>query len=567
MGEYSVMTPRIEVPTFVIGAASSRRLWFALLGATWALTSGPAFAAPPSPFADTFEQSTGVVLAQESMDDLFGDDTSTNESSDSAPAANPATPATDDGSDVAPSSASEMTSDEAVAAPHETALTPTSTGQPPDTEDDELFEDEKPQETAASGMANAEPQTTAAPSVKVSGFVQNVLGYTYSDPDHLSKFNIHSKVKLNGRFNQRVKWQIGGDLRYDPNYDFNNFYSDRVRHNQTVVGYVDETFIDIDADAWDFRLGRQHIIWGEMVGLFFADVVSALDLREFVLPDFELLRIPQWAVRAEYFQGDFHADFIFLPYVTGNEAGKFGADYYLFPVKLPTGVTPEFRKDKMPHEVGADSGYGARGSYLVDGWDLAMFYYTSPDRNQALERHLDISGPVPDLVFFPRHNRIHQFGATLAKDLGSVVLKAEAVETKNRQISLVSVFDVDGLEKSDELRYVLGADWSANGQTVNLQFFQTWLQDHQPDMIFRELESGMSVLLTTTRLDPNITPEILWIRSLNRNEWLLEIKASWNVSNHWRAVLGADIFEGPPTGLLGEFDAQDRVYYELRYTF
>ena len=55
-----------------------------------------------------------------------------------------------------------------------------------------------------------------------------------------------------------------------------------------------------------------------MVGLFFGDVVSALDLREFVLPDFETIRIPQWAARAEYFNSNFHADLIWLPFVTAH---------------------------------------------------------------------------------------------------------------------------------------------------------------------------------------------------------------------------------------------------------
>jgi len=54
-----------------------------------------------------------------------------------------------------------------------------------------------------------------------------------------------------------------------------------------------------------FRLGRQHIVWGEMVGLFFADVVSAKDMRQFILPDFDMIRIPQWAARAEFLRGIF----------------------------------------------------------------------------------------------------------------------------------------------------------------------------------------------------------------------------------------------------------------------
>lgn len=525
------------------------RLAVALLGAACAL--GGASRAS----AEDFDPLAGPLLAQESMDDLFESDGAATD-----------TPAEDEGAATAPAEeaptaeAPGATSPEPLAAPTEEAAEPTTT--------DDLFAPAPaPSPETPEAAVAATPVAPRAPAVKVSGFVQNEMAYTVAEPDHLSKFRTRTKLRANGRLNDRVKWQLGGDFSYDPNFDFNQFYNRRVRNDQDIFAFIDETFLDIDAGAWDIRLGRQHIIWGEMVGLFFADVVSALDLREFVLPDFEMIRIPQWAARAEYFNGDFHADLIFVPYVTKNELGKFGGDFFLFPVELPPGVDARFREDKIPSEVGQDSGYGTRLSYLLNGWDMALFYYTAPDRQAAYERRLDALAPVPALTFFPRHNRIHQVGATVAKDLGSVVLKAEAVETTDRAITMLPLADLDGLEKSDELRYVFGADWSGDGHNVNLQFFQTWLQDHRPGMLFEEIESGFSVLLTTTRFGDDITPEILWIRSLDRDEWLLEVKTTWNISGHWRGVLGADVFGGPPTGVLGQFEQRDRVYYELRYTF
>ena len=32
-------------------------------------------------------------------------------------------------------------------------------------------------------------------------------------------------------------------------------------------------------------------------------------------------------------------------------------------------------------------------------------------------------------------------------------------------------------------------------------------------------------------------------------------------------LFGLDIFDGPPTGVFGQFDGKDRVYSELRYDF
>ena len=77
------------------------------------------------------------------------------------------------------------------------------------------------------------------------------------------------------------------------------------------------------AGNWDFRLGRQHVVWGEMVGLYFADVVSARDQREFILPDFDQMRTPQWAGRAEYFSDDFHAEILWIPVATSSGSAAF----------------------------------------------------------------------------------------------------------------------------------------------------------------------------------------------------------------------------------------------------
>ena len=99
-----------------------------------------------------------------------------------------------------------------------------------------------------------------------------------------------------------MRWKLSGRAAYDAVFEFeDDFYPAAVEDDRRTEFILRETYLDVPAGDWDFRIGRQHIIWGEMVGLFFADVVSAKDMRQFVAQDFELLRIPQWAVRAEHF--------------------------------------------------------------------------------------------------------------------------------------------------------------------------------------------------------------------------------------------------------------------------
>ena len=100
--------------------------------------------------------------------------------------------------------------------------------------------------------------------------------------------------------------------------------------------YLGENYLDIGAGDWDFRLGKQNVVWGEMVGLFFADVVSARNMYQFILPSFDLIRITQWAARAEYFKDDFHAELLWIPVASYNQVGVSGAEFFPFvPATIP----------------------------------------------------------------------------------------------------------------------------------------------------------------------------------------------------------------------------------------
>ncbi len=175
-------------------------------------------------------------------------------------------------------------------------------------------------------FGNGESTTQQFPRVSGwQGFSQLELAQVYSNPKHFSKARLRTQLSQSGQLNKNVRWKISARFDYDAIHNISNFYPKAVRQDQRAELFLRENYLDISSGNFDFRIGRQHIVWGEMVGLFFADVVSAKDMREFVLPDFDILRIPQWAMRAEYSKNDFHADLLWIPFATIDESGKPGA--------------------------------------------------------------------------------------------------------------------------------------------------------------------------------------------------------------------------------------------------
>lgn len=426
---------------------------------------------------------------------------------------------------------------------------------------DALFGDERPAE-------KQEKQAGDAQGMPVYGYFQSEFAWTYSDPRHWSKVLGRLELGTEGRFGQGGKWKLSGRVDYNPVYDLTDFYHSGVGDKQRLGLQLRETYVDFATGDWEWRVGRQHVVWGEMVGLFFADVVSVKDSREFILPDFQILRIPQWAVRSEYFSGDFHAELVWIPFAGYDEIGEpfdpgrpgAGTDFYPYPLS-PAGM-PIIRKEVKPANGLDHTNFGARLSRLVGGWDLSGFYYTSMDSAPTFLRDATAQN-----VFTPVHKRIWQAGGTLAKDLGTFVLKAEAVYTDGRQFNVTNLTDSDGVVAQNTLDWAVGLDFNPSSDTrLNTQFFQRVYFDHEADINFDRFENAFSILVHRD-LPRSWEADVLLISSLNRSDWLLRPKATWKFERDWRAVFGLDIFKGPPTGIFGQYDANDRVYAELRRDF
>lgn len=268
--------------------------------------------------------------------------------------------------------------------------------------------------------------TSNGPGIK--GFLQFEAARTVSTPEHWSKLRSRAELGSTGKLGDGLKWKLGARFDYDFAYGAADFYPADVRENQRYGIELRENYLDYSAGNWEFRFGKQHVVWGEMVGLFFADVVSARDLREFVLPEFDQMRIPQWAARAEYFGDDLHAEVLWIPIASYDNIGKPGADYY----PMPQGQNVRYLSEQRPRRDASNMNYGIRISKLLKGWDISGFYYRSSDVSPTFYRQFD----GLTATYQARHDRIHQYGATLSKDFGDVVFKTESVYTHGRSFNV-----------------------------------------------------------------------------------------------------------------------------------
>ena len=83
-----------------------------------------------------------------------------------------------------------------------------------------------------------------------------------------------------------------------------------------------EIFVDITPGNWNFRIGKQQIIWGESDGFRMADIINPLDYSwHYFFPSWEDIRIPLWGVDIMYSlpsMNEYTFEFVWLPGAFNN---------------------------------------------------------------------------------------------------------------------------------------------------------------------------------------------------------------------------------------------------------
>jgi hypothetical protein len=418
---------------------------------------------------------------------------------------------------------------------------------------------------ALSGDAPAEPT-----DAKISGFVEFTPAYTHGDPKHWSRAVNRVALDARGDLGGNVKWKLGARVDLDPVYMGSNFYLQNVKENQRATAIWRENYLDFDAGGWDFRVGAQNVVWGDVVGLFLADVVSARDLRDFLLPSFDVIRIPQWAARAEYSKGDAHLELVWIPVQSFDNIGKPGSDFYPAPLPSPTpdSVAAAFKDPDKPSQKLENSSYGVRGNALVGGWDIAAFYYRSFGTSPTFYREAT-GNPTRPFVYQPSYDRIWQAGGTFNKDFGSMVLHGEVVYASGQKFETPNLTVADGVVARSTVDWIASLDipFTETDGRMNFQVFQRhYLNGGDDAVAVRSGDFGVSAFLSA-KLGGAWEPQLLWIQSFGGGGSLVRPRLNWSPVKNAILGLGVDIFTGSSDGYFGRYNNRDRVYGEVRYSF
>ena len=133
-------------------------------------------------------------------------------------------------------------------------------------------------------------------SGQVTGEANSMLDSGGHSGGDLLKFENSARIFLNGEVGEESTWHA--ELR--PVIDTEGVNRDYKYHeNYTQNDYLRELYADTSAFGWDFRLGKQQVVWGTADGIKLLDIINPTDFRELNQNAFEDSRIPVWMINTE----------------------------------------------------------------------------------------------------------------------------------------------------------------------------------------------------------------------------------------------------------------------------
>jgi hypothetical protein len=322
-----------------------------------------------------------------------------------------------------------------------------------------------------------------------------------------------------------------------------------------ATGELREAFVDVRFGQLDVRLGRQIIAWGRADGVNPTDNLTGEDLT-LLAPDDDDRRLGTTAVRASYYLGDVSVTGLWLPEFRGLR----------FPLPpAPPGLS--FVRDVR--EWPGDQ-WAVRVEQTGRAVDWSASYFDGRDLFPDLG--LDDDAPRIRLT----HHRVRIAGADMAANIGRFALRAEGayVETEDATGD-------DPFTKNPFVFLVLGGDRTFREYlNLNVQYLYRFVVAYQtaPPAIVasqqavlnsqaRRVQHGMSFRVAHKWLRETLEAECAAAAFFGPRGLDIRPKISYAVTDHWKVLVGAEVFRGESSSVFGLLRPNTTTYLEVRWSF
>lgn len=449
------------------------------------------------------------------------------------------------------------------------------------------------------GSAPAQPEDSLFSRLRerIDGiaFIKNETAFRLHSPHQFSKVQNWLQAEVDVELSDWATLTTIGRVLIDPAnhlesniHDFDAGPIDRWESGDFFEAELRELYLEIVYEDFDFRFGRQQVVWGESIGLRILDVINPQDFREFILDDFIDARIPLWGSRVDYTFGDWTLEGVWFLDFEENRAADQGSEWQFraiplpaLPVQTPFPPFPSVQvaKVKKPQDGRlSDSEVGFRVTRFLRNMDVSLnYFYAWSDFPVPFRRTVGLN----QFLIEPRHERFHLLGGTFNYAFDVFVIRGEGGVTLGQHFVSTDPNDADGIRQREFLSYVLGLDWTVNDNlTANFQFFQNVIFNKPSDISDDAVTNIVSLFLRSDFWNETLFPQFLTLYGIDRGELLIRPQLEYQINDFLSVTLGFDFFVGPRSGFFGQYAASagrlrdrhftgknNRIFLEVKRSF
>lgn len=391
-----------------------------------------------------------------------------------------------------------------------------------------------------------------AQGLSINGYARHYTGVLLKDSFNYSIIQNTLNLDLS---------HSSGDMAMKANPYFYN-YSD----SELEFG-LREAYLDIYFNTVDVRIGKQQVIWGKADGVFITDIVSPKDLREFLLPDFEEIRVGVTAIDIKYYLNAHTFELIWLPVFTPTQMPEEGSVW--FPqTDFPVQPVFDYSQKDVPGSL-ENSEVFLKYSAITSAIDfeiMAGYAWDDDPTLHTLKTFNPQTSQLTGLTVAPEHHRLGIGGGNFSSTLGAFVVRGEAAWYNGKYFTTADPAQTDGVIQRDYLHYLVGLDYTLWEVKLSSQFIQQAIMDYDRFIDRDEFENTVTFLARRDFMRETLTLELFTYIGINSEDALIRPRLYYDLADGFEVLLGANLFSGS-SGNFGQYSGNDMGYFKIKYSF
>jgi hypothetical protein len=412
-------------------------------------------------------------------------------------------------------------------------------------------------------------------SVALSSSLNYLSHRSAAPPPKGAKYGGVSRLRTRLNLELDLKLPRDFDLRVSPYiwYDFaylirgHGSYTEQVIDEYEWEGDFQDSYIQGPLlENVDLKVGRQVVNWGRSDTLRVLDVLNPLDNREPGRADIEDLRRSIGMAKLDTYLGAWTFSAIAIPELRFDDLPPVGSDFNFAPIDVPTDEPSDF----------TDSEWAVSAMGIFAGWDLSFHFADVYDDIPSLEV-VPVSAARP-LGLQLDYDRLKVAGMGGNYTRGAWLFKSELAWLDGFRFTTSDpdTFALaNGDEKKSRFDAMLGIEYygwnemSVAFEVVNRHLFDyeaivfgfpTFLREDSTEYALRWTADWLNARLQTTLLAVIFGYEA-------QDGAVLRLQADYTIRDGLVATAGLLLYEGGDLPPLSEWDRNDRLFFDLKYSF